>query len=78
MSLRHSGPRPADGGTLRPYVNGVRETEAEDTHPTSATGPFIIGRASYGGQAADFFPGAVRDVRVRDRAPGAARIRTLV
>ncbi|MEU7467013.1 LamG-like jellyroll fold domain-containing protein [Streptomyces sp. NPDC044984] len=64
--------------TLRLYVNGVLEAEAEDTHPMPATGPFIIGRASYGGQAVDFFPGAVRDVRVWDRALGAAPIRTLV
>ncbi|MFD7685232.1 LamG-like jellyroll fold domain-containing protein [Streptomyces sp. NPDC059781] len=64
--------------TLRLYVNGVQEAEAEDTNPMSATGPFIIGRASYGGQAVDFFPGAVRDVRVFDRALTAARIRNLV
>lgn len=64
--------------TLRLYVNGVQEAEAEDTDPMSATGPFTIGRASYGGQAVDFFPGAVRDVRIWDRALGAARIKTLV
>ncbi|MFC8421864.1 LamG-like jellyroll fold domain-containing protein [Streptomyces sp. NPDC057236] len=64
--------------TLRLYVDGVQEAEAEDTNPMSATGPFIIGRASYGGQAVDFFPGAVRDVRVWDRALGAARIKNLV
>ncbi|WP_030860632.1 protein kinase domain-containing protein [Streptomyces sp. NRRL S-37] len=64
--------------TLRLYVNGVQEAEAEDTNPMSATGPFIIGRASYGGQAVDFFPGAVRDVRVFDRALTAARIKNLV
>jgi hypothetical protein len=63
--------------TLRLYVNGVQEAEAEDTNPMSATGPFIIGRASYGGQAVDFFPGAVRDVRVFDRALTAARIKKL-
>ncbi|MFI1421064.1 LamG-like jellyroll fold domain-containing protein [Streptomyces sp. NPDC020731] len=63
--------------TLRLYVNGVQEAEAEDTNPMSATGPFIIGRASYGGQAVDFFPGAVRDVRVFDRALTAARIEKL-
>ncbi|MEZ3180018.1 protein kinase [Streptomyces pimonensis] len=64
--------------TLRLYVNGVQEAEAEDTGPMSATGPLVIGRASYGGRAVDFFPGAVRDVRVFDRALDAARIKTLV
>ncbi|MFI5565785.1 LamG-like jellyroll fold domain-containing protein [Streptomyces sp. NPDC051740] len=63
---------------LRLYVNGAQEAEAEDTNPLSATGPFIIGRASYGGQAVDFFPGAVRDVRVFDRALTAARVKNLV
>ncbi|MGV9843290.1 protein kinase domain-containing protein [Streptomyces fungicidicus] len=65
-------------GTLRLYVDGVQEAEAEDTNPKSGTGPFLIGRASYGGRAVDFFPGAVRDVRVFDRALTAARIRKLV
>ncbi|MFB9347369.1 LamG-like jellyroll fold domain-containing protein [Streptomyces heliomycini] len=64
--------------TLRLYVDGVQEAEAEDTNPMSGTGPFIIGRASYGGRAVDFFPGAVRDVRIFDRALTAARIKTLV
>ncbi|OSP40797.1 protein kinase, partial [Streptomyces sp. 13-12-16] len=64
--------------TLRLYVDGVQEAETEDTNPMSATGPLIIGRASYGGRAVDFFPGAVRDVRVFDRALTAARIEDLV
>ncbi|MFF5159898.1 LamG-like jellyroll fold domain-containing protein [Streptomyces sp. NPDC000348] len=63
--------------TLRLYVNGVQEAEAEDTNPMSGTGPFIIGRASYGGRAVDFFPGAIRDVRVWDRALTPARIKEL-
>lgn len=63
--------------TLRLYVNGVLEATADDTNPVAGTGSFIIGRASYGGQAADFFPGAVRDVRVFDRALAPARIKKL-
>ncbi|MFH9734750.1 hypothetical protein [Streptomyces sp. NPDC017260] len=37
----------------------------------------MIGRASYDGQPADSFPGAVRDVRAFDRALTAARIESL-
>ncbi|MFH8973001.1 hypothetical protein [Streptomyces sp. NPDC017890] len=37
----------------------------------------MIGRASYDGQSADFFPGAIRDVRAFDRALAAARIKSL-
>ncbi|GHH89446.1 protein kinase domain-containing protein [Streptomyces capillispiralis] len=62
---------------LRLYVNGALEVAVEDTNPQSGTGPFIIGRASYGGRAVDFFPGAVRDVRIFDRALAPARIKKL-
>ncbi|MFG3289153.1 hypothetical protein ACGF3G_10160 [Streptomyces sp. NPDC048179] len=33
-----------------------------------------VGRATYDGTPSDFFPGAVRDVHVYDRAPTPARI----
>ncbi|MFF6865474.1 LamG-like jellyroll fold domain-containing protein [Streptomyces sp. WAC8370] len=59
------------------YVNGVQEAEVEDTGPAPATGAFIIGRASYGGQPRDFFPGAVRDVRAFDRALAPALVARL-
>ncbi|MER7773462.1 LamG-like jellyroll fold domain-containing protein [Streptomyces sp. NPDC096191] len=59
-----------DGRTrkLRLYVNGVQEAEIDDTGTAPATGAFMIGRASYDGTPADFFPGTVRDVRAFDRA----------
>ncbi|MFH9573722.1 LamG-like jellyroll fold domain-containing protein [Streptomyces sp. NPDC017230] len=63
--------------TLRLYVNGVQEAVVDDTDPIPATGAFMIGRASYDGQPADFFPGAVRDVRAFDRALAPARIKSL-
>jgi hypothetical protein len=62
---------------LRLYVDGVPEAAVEDTNPMPATGAFVIGRAFYDGEARDFFPGAVRDVRVFDRALTAARIKKL-
>ncbi|MDT0613540.1 protein kinase domain-containing protein [Streptomyces lancefieldiae] len=62
---------------LRLYVNGVEEAVVEDTDPLPATGPFVIGRASYDGQPRDFFPGAIRDVRAFDRALDPAGIRAL-
>lgn len=37
----------------------------------------MIGRAKYRWQPSDFFPGAIGDVRVFDRALTAARIKTL-
>ncbi|MEV5869812.1 protein kinase domain-containing protein [Streptomyces tendae] len=66
------------GRKLRLYVNGVQEAVVEDTGPAPATGPFIIGRASFDGQPRDFFPGAIRDVRAFDRALAPARIAHLV
>ncbi|MCX5036136.1 MULTISPECIES: protein kinase domain-containing protein [Streptomyces] len=62
---------------LRLYVNGVQEGVVEDTGPVSATGAFVIGRASSDGQPRDFFPGTIRDVRAFDRALGPARVRNL-
>ncbi|GCB46998.1 LamG-like jellyroll fold domain-containing protein [Streptomyces sp. NL15-2K] len=62
---------------LRLYVNGVQEAETDDTKPTPAPGGLMIGRATFDRQPSDFFPGAIRDVRVFDRALTSARIKTL-
>lgn len=67
----------AAAGKLRLYVNGVQEAAITDTKPTAATGPLVIGRAKYGGRPTDFFPGAIKDVRVFARALTSARIKTL-
>ncbi|MFC9057472.1 LamG-like jellyroll fold domain-containing protein [Streptomyces sp. NPDC057074] len=69
-----------DGRTrkLRLYVNGVQEAETDDTGAAPATGAFMIGRASYDGTPADFFPGTVRDVRAFDRALPPAEVGKLV
>ena len=69
-----------DGRTrrLRLYVDGVQEAETDDTGAAPATGAFMIGRASYDGTPADFFPGSVRDVRAFDRALRPAEVGKLV
>ncbi|MDH6220371.1 protein kinase domain-containing protein [Streptomyces pseudovenezuelae] len=63
------------GRRLRVYVDGVQEGTVADT--TEAGGSLVIGRAKYSGAPADFLPGAVRDVRVYDRALTSAQIEEL-
>lgn len=65
------------GRKLRLYVDGVQQAETGDTHPLPAPGGLMIGRATHNGQASDFFPGAIRNVRVFDRALTTSRIKTL-
>lgn len=65
------------GRKLRLYVDGVQQAETGDTHPLPAPGGLMIGRATHNGQASDFFPGAIRNVRVFDRALTTARIKAL-
>lgn len=67
----------AADGQLRLYVDGVQQGATADTDPVDAPGALMIGRATYQGQAADFFPGAIRDVRVFDQALTPAQIKTL-
>ncbi|WP_374227519.1 LamG-like jellyroll fold domain-containing protein [Streptomyces sp. AC627_RSS907] len=55
-------------GELRLFVNGVEEGAIRDRRPTPSEGPFVIGRAWYGGRPVDHFPGSIRDVMVFDRA----------
>ncbi|WP_405617613.1 protein kinase domain-containing protein [Streptomyces sp. NBC_00076] len=64
-------------GKLRLYVDGVQEAAVEDTEPIPAPGALVIGRATHDGQPSDFFPGAIRNVRVFDRALTSARVKTL-
>ncbi|MFC9504879.1 LamG-like jellyroll fold domain-containing protein [Streptomyces sp. NPDC057002] len=66
------------GRKLRLYVDGVQQAETRDIRPLPAPGGLMIGRATYEGRPSDFFPGAIRDVRVFDRALTSARIKALV
>ncbi|MFJ5310203.1 LamG-like jellyroll fold domain-containing protein [Streptomyces sp. NPDC088350] len=60
---------------LRIHVDGVQERTVADT--TTAGGSLVVGRAKYNGDPVDFFPGAIRDVRVYDRALTPAQIKQL-
>ncbi|MFD7817035.1 protein kinase [Streptomyces sp. NPDC059785] len=62
---------------MRLYVDGVQEGVGDDSEPTAARGPLMIGRATYDGVAADFFPGAIKDVRVFQHALTGAQIKAL-
>ncbi|MFF7310250.1 LamG-like jellyroll fold domain-containing protein [Streptomyces sp. NPDC008137] len=66
------------GRKLRLYVDGVRQAETRDTRPLPAPGGLMIGRATFAGRPSDFFPGAIRDVRVFDQALAPDRIKTLM
>ncbi|MFJ8715144.1 LamG-like jellyroll fold domain-containing protein [Streptomyces violaceus] len=65
------------GRKLRLYVDGVQQGETRDTRPLPAPGGLMIGRATFEGRPSDFFPGAIRDVRVFDQALTSARIKAL-
>ncbi|MGI5427765.1 protein kinase domain-containing protein [Streptomyces sp. CA-179760] len=65
------------GRKLRLYVDGVQQAVTRDTRPLPAPGGLMIGRATFDGRPSDFFPGAIRDVRVFDKALTAARIKAL-
>jgi Concanavalin A-like lectin/glucanases superfamily len=51
-------------GQLLLYVNGVLDGTAVDHEPFAATGSLAIGRAEFGGDLVDWFPGDISDVRV--------------
>ncbi|MFI6279572.1 LamG-like jellyroll fold domain-containing protein [Streptomyces sp. NPDC050988] len=63
------------GRRLRVYVDGVQEGTVADT--IEAGGSLVIARAKYNGGPADFLPGAVKNVRIYDRALTSAQIETL-
>ncbi|WP_322726073.1 LamG domain-containing protein [Streptomyces spongiae] len=65
------------GRKMRLYVDGVQEAAVDDTNPTISTGALMIGRASHLGQASDFFPGAIRDVRAFQRPLTTPQIKNL-
>jgi serine/threonine protein kinase len=62
---------------LRLYVNGAQEAAKDDTNPTAAPGALVIGRARYHGQPSDFFPGAIKDVRVFQKALTTTEVKRL-
>lgn len=58
------------------YVNGVLQETVAHTTVWNATGPLVAGRGMFGGNT-DFWPGAIDDVRVYQRALSAAEAATL-
>ncbi|WP_229911277.1 LamG domain-containing protein [Streptomyces aurantiogriseus] len=62
---------------MQPTGAGTACSRRRSTTPSRpAPGALVIGRATCNGRPSDFFPGAIRDVRVFDRALAAARIKT--
>jgi serine/threonine protein kinase len=67
----------AGDGQLRLYVNGVPQGTATDTTPYAANGSLVIGRAEFGGDYVDWFPGYIRDVEVFQQALTPAEVKAL-
>lgn len=59
---------------IRLYVNGERVAEESFTATWQAEGPLTVGRAQAQGAPADFWPGAVEDLRVHSIALSDARV----
>ncbi len=62
------GVRDAATGTHSLYVDGVKQSSFGQCLNPESTGPLSVGRAQWGGNDVDFWPGAVDEVRVWDRA----------
>ena len=63
-----AGVRDAAAGVIKLYVNGVLQQSVAYTASWQANGGVQIGRGKWGGVAADFFPGAIDEVRLFDHA----------
>jgi hypothetical protein len=71
------GVRDARNRQLRLYVNGALEGEAPLNTPWWAYGHTVIGRAMRAARQADFWPGAIDDVRLYARVLSPSEIRAL-
>jgi large repetitive protein len=58
----------ADDGQLRLYVNGLLQGTKTDKTPFNSNGSLVIGRAEFGGDYVDWFPGYISDVEVFQQA----------
>jgi hypothetical protein len=58
-------------------VDGARAGTAAACLGDAATGHTVIGRAKFGGNQVDFWPGAIDQVHVFDRALSAAEVAEL-
>jgi hypothetical protein len=71
------GVRDAATGTHSLYVDGAKQSSFGQCLNPESTGPLSIGRAQWGGNDVDFWPGAVDEVRVWDRALDANEVAQL-
>lgn len=72
-----TGVRDAASGTLTLYVNGQKAGTATACLGDASTGHTVIGRAFYGGNQVDFWPGTIDQVHIYDRALTAQEVSTL-
>ncbi|WP_225993163.1 LamG-like jellyroll fold domain-containing protein [Actinomadura rudentiformis] len=63
-----TGVRDAANGTLTLYVDGQKTATASACLGDPSTGHTVIGRAQYGGNEVDFWPGTLDEIRLYDRA----------
>ncbi|HEX2904261.1 MAG TPA: LamG-like jellyroll fold domain-containing protein [Jatrophihabitans sp.] len=72
------GVHDANSGSYTLYVNGVRQQSVwQQPAGDAAPGPFVVGRAFSGGHPSDFWPGAIDQVQVWQRALPAAEVAKL-
>ncbi len=64
----------ASDNQLRLYVNGVLQGTATDSAPFAATGDLAIGRGQFDGSPADWFQGAIGEVKVYNTALTTAQV----
>ncbi|MGH3374623.1 MAG: LamG-like jellyroll fold domain-containing protein [Actinoallomurus sp.] len=72
-----TGVRDAATGTLTLYVNGQKAGSASACLGDASTGHTVIGRGRFGGNPVDYWPGAIDQVHVFDRALSAADVAAL-
>jgi concanavalin A-like lectin/glucanase superfamily protein/glycosyl hydrolase family 2 len=72
-----TGVRDAATGTLTLYVNGEKAGTASACLGDASTGHTVIGRARFGGNPVDYWPGAIDQVHVFDRALSATDVAQL-
>jgi hypothetical protein len=71
------GVRDAAAGQLRLYVNGQLGRQVDACTGEASTGPLVIGRGRFGGNAVDYWGGTIDQVHVYDRALSPADAKTL-
>ncbi|MFG2001285.1 LamG domain-containing protein [Spirillospora sp. NPDC048911] len=72
-----TGVRDAADGSLTLYVDGQKTATAAACLGDASTGHTVIGRAQYGGNQVDYWPGALDEIRLYDRALSPTEVETL-